>query len=120
MLLTACLIARAAGLPGHITLIFAGAPSERMNELAAAADALGLKDHVVFAGFLSETDFAALLKNCLAVVFPSLYEGFGMPVIEAMAAGCPVACSDKNSLEEVASDAGLLFDPRIPSQIADA
>jgi glycosyltransferase involved in cell wall biosynthesis len=120
MLLTAFLMARAAALPPHIKVVLTGALSERMKELAAAADALGLKDCVVFAGFLPETDFAALLKNCLAVVFPSLYEGFGMPVIEAMAAGCPVACSDRTSLPEVASEAALLFDPRIPSQIADA
>jgi glycosyltransferase involved in cell wall biosynthesis len=120
MLLTAFLMARANGLPSHVKLVFTGAPSERMNELAAAADALGLKDHVVFAGFVSESDFAVLIKNCLAVVFPSLYEGFGMPVIEAMAAGCPVACSDKTSLPEVAGDAALLFDPRIPSQVAEA
>jgi glycosyltransferase involved in cell wall biosynthesis len=120
MLLTAFLMARANGLRSHVKLVFTGAPSERMNELAAAADALGLKDHVVFAGFVAEPEFAALIKNCLAVVFPSLYEGFGMPVLEAMAAGCPVACSDRASLPEVAGDAALLFDPRIPSQLAEA
>jgi glycosyltransferase involved in cell wall biosynthesis len=120
MLLTGFLMARARGLRDRIKLVFTGAPCERMNELAAAVDMLGLKDYVVFAGFVSRTDFAALMENCLGVVFPSLYEGFGMPIIEAMAASCPVTCSDKTSLPEVAGDAALPFDPRIPAQVCDA
>jgi glycosyltransferase involved in cell wall biosynthesis len=56
----------------------------------------------------------------LALVFPSLYEGFGMPVIEAMARGIPVACSSSTSLGEVAGDAAILFDPRNPQQISTA
>jgi glycosyltransferase involved in cell wall biosynthesis len=120
ILVTGFLMARARGLPEHLKLVFTGAPSERMDELARAAAALGLQDRVVFAGFVAETEFAVLLKNCLAVVFPSLYEGFGMPVIEAMAAGCPVTCSNRTSLPEVAGDAALQFDPRIPTQVADA
>jgi len=120
LLLTAFVMARAGGLPQHINLVFTGAPSERVNELGVAVEALGLKEHVVFAGFLSDSEFAAVMSECLAVVFPSLYEGFGMPVVEAMAAGRPVACSDKTSLPEVAGDAALLFDPRIPSQLAQA
>ena len=60
------------------------------------------------------------MADCTGVVFPSLYEGFGLPVIEAMAAGVPVACSNTTSLPEVAAEAAILFDPRVPTQIAQA
>jgi hypothetical protein len=60
------------------------------------------------------------MANCSGVIFPSLYEGFGLPVIEAMAAGVPVACSNTTSLPEVAADAAVLFDPRVPTQVAEA
>jgi len=120
LLLTAFAMARAAGLASHIKLALTGTRSARMEELANAASALGLEQHVVFAGFLVSDEYTALMHNCLAVIFPSLYEGFGMPVVEAMAAGCPVACSNLTSLPEVAGDAALLFDPRIPSRVADS
>jgi hypothetical protein len=60
------------------------------------------------------------MSNSSGVIFPSLYEGFGLPVIEAMTSGVPVACSNVTSLPEVAGGAAILFDPRIPEQIADA
>jgi glycosyltransferase involved in cell wall biosynthesis len=79
-----------------------------------------LGDRILFPGYLSTADLAALMANCTALVFPSLYEGFGLPVIEAMAAGVPVACSNTTSLPEVAADAAIFFDPRVPTQIANA
>jgi glycosyltransferase involved in cell wall biosynthesis len=72
---------------------------------------------------LGHLDFAQLpdlFRRASALVFPSLYEGFGQPVLEAMACGCPVACSDAASLPEVAGDAAHLFDPRDPAAIATA
>jgi glycosyltransferase involved in cell wall biosynthesis len=81
---------------------------------------MNLGDRVLFPGYLPNAEVAALMGNCSGVVFPSLYEGFGLPVIEAMAAGVPVACSNVTSLPEVAADAAILFDPRIPTQIAQA
>jgi glycosyltransferase involved in cell wall biosynthesis len=94
MLLTAFLMAQAAGLPNNIKLALTGAP----HELRIAAAALGLNKHVVFVGFVADADLAVLLENWLGVVFPSLYEGFGIPVLEAMASGRPVACSNCTSL----------------------
>lgn len=69
-------------------------------------------------GHVSRTEIADLLREAAALVFPSLYEGFGLPPLEAMASGCPVACSDRGSLPEVVGDAARLFDPSDPSAIA--
>lgn len=120
MLLTAFGIARNTGLPRHLKLVCTGALGERQQWLQRAAEAMDLSRNVVFPGYLSSAELLGLLTNCAGVIFPSLYEGFGLPVIEAMAIGVPVACSNVTSLPEVAEDAAILFDPRIPGQIADA
>ena len=73
--------------------------------------ALGLEDHVVFPGYIPHGDVAALLSGAACFTFPSLYEGFGLPVLEAMACGTPVVCSDASSLPEVVGHAALLADP---------
>ena len=120
MLLTAFGIARNTGLPKHLKLVCTGALGERQQWLQRASEAMDLSRNVVFPGYLSSAELLGLLTNCAGVIFPSLYEGFGLPVIEAMAVGVPVACSNVTSLPEVAQDAAILFDPRIPGQIADA
>ncbi len=120
MFLTAFGIACHEGLPADIKLVCTGAPGVRQAWLASAADAMHLGDRVLFPGYLSTAELAALMANCTAVVFPSLYEGFGLPVLEAMAAGVPVACSNTTSLPEVAGDAAIFFDPKVPDQIAKA
>ena len=79
-----------------------------------------LPDGVETAGLVSVEELAGLYRRAAAVVFPSLYEGFGQPPLEAMACGCPVACSDAASLPEVVGDAARLFDPHDPRGIADA
>jgi len=71
-------------------------------------------------GLVSADELAALYRRASALVFPSLYEGFGQPPLEAMACGCPVACSNAAALPEVVDDAARLFDPRDPAAIADA
>lgn len=71
-------------------------------------------------GIVPQADLASLYRRAAAVVFPSLYEGFGQPPLEAMACGCPVACSDAASLPEVTADAAALFDPSDPASIAAA
>jgi glycosyltransferase involved in cell wall biosynthesis len=99
-------------LPGYAT------PHEA--ELRAHADKAGVGGDVRWLGWTSEADVEGLFALCAAFVFPSLYEGFGLPVLEAMARGVPVACSDRASLPEVAGDAALLFDPEDPAAIAAA
>ena len=71
-------------------------------------------------GRVAADELVSLYRGAAAVVFPSLYEGFGMPVVEAMACGCPVACSNVTSLPEVVGDAARLFDPRDVDDIAAA
>jgi len=101
-----------AVLPGYVT------PHEA--ELRAHAAALGVERDVRFLGWTSDADVEGLFAVCAAFVFPSFYEGFGLPVLEAMARGVPVACSDRASLPEVVGDAALLFDPAEPASIAAA
>jgi glycosyltransferase involved in cell wall biosynthesis len=120
MLLTAFGIARHGGLADDIRLVCTGAPGARQQWLKQAAHGLGLEQHILFPGYLTNAELLTLVTSSAGMIFPSLYEGFGLPVIEAMATGVPVACSNVTSLPEVAGDAAILFDPRIPEQIAQA
>jgi glycosyltransferase involved in cell wall biosynthesis len=107
--------------PGPVPdLVLTGALAEPAAALAEAVRAMGLADHVHLLGYLPDGDLAALFEGATLVVFPSLYEGFGMPVLEAMYFGRPVACSDVASLPEVAGDAALYFDPRRPEDVVRA
>jgi glycosyltransferase involved in cell wall biosynthesis len=81
---------------------------------------LGLESHVVFTGQIREQDKAPLYSAATVFAFPSLYEGFGMPVLEAMACGTPVVTSNVSALPEVAGDAGLLVDPYDAQAICEA
>jgi glycosyltransferase involved in cell wall biosynthesis len=100
--------------------VLAGYPTPHEQELRARAERLGLRDDVRFEGWTSDEDAEGLLAASACFVFPSLYEGFGLPVLEAMARGVPVACSDRASLPEVTGGAARLFDPTRPEQIAAA
>jgi glycosyltransferase involved in cell wall biosynthesis len=101
-------------------LVLPGYPTPHEAELRERAAALGLAGDVRFEGWTSGADVEGLFALSAAFVFPSFYEGFGLPVLEAMARGVPVACSDRASLPEVAGDAALLFDPADPAAIAAA
>jgi glycosyltransferase involved in cell wall biosynthesis len=88
--------------------------------LFARVRELGLEERVHFAGYVPQADLPALLSGARALVLPSLYEGFGFPVLEAMACGTPVVCSDVASLPEVAGDAAILVNPHETKQLTQA
>ncbi|MGA2320207.1 MAG: glycosyltransferase family 1 protein [Solirubrobacteraceae bacterium] len=101
-------------------LVLPGYPTRHERELRARASSAGVSDDVRFLGWVSGSEIEGLWASAEAFVFPSLYEGFGLPVLEAMARGVPVACSNASSLPEVAGDAALLFDPLDESAISGA
>ncbi len=89
------------------------------HELQQLVHELTLDDHVTFTGFIPDDALAALYRASTLLVLPSFSEGFGLPVLEAMACGLPVAVSDRFSLPEIVGDAGVLFDPTsIDSMVA--
>lgn len=112
---------RAASLvtEDDMELVIAGAWDPRYPEARERASALGLSD-IHWLGPIPGADLPALYAAATAFVFPSLYEGFGLPPLEAMACGTPVACSNASSLPEVLGGAALLFDPSSVTAIADA
>lgn len=120
MLLTAWGMYRSRHRESTFRLVCTGSPDDRMACLREAVQRMGMENWVLFPGFLAEEEFAALLTSCRALIFPSLYEGFGMPVLEAMAFGKPVLCSNVTSLPETAGDAALYFDPKKPKEILSA
>jgi glycosyltransferase involved in cell wall biosynthesis len=101
-------------------LVMAGYSTPHERELQELARAVGVQDDVRMLGWVSAEELEGLWAITEAFVFPSLYEGFGLPVLEAMARGVPVACSDASSLPEVAGDAALMFDPHDRAALAAA
>ena len=98
-----------------LSLVLVGATGQTFRSVQLAGDA----PNVEFAGYVSDQDLAAVYTGAAMFVFPSLYEGFGLPVLEAMACGTPVVCSSATALPEVVGDAGILVDPYDPDSIAD-
>ena len=101
-------------------LVIPGYKTWHETELQEHARALGVEDDVRILGWVDEAEIEGFYALSSFFVFPSLYEGFGLPVLEAMRRGVPVACSNTSSLPEVAGDAALLFDPNSTEEIAAA
>lgn len=101
-------------------LVLAGGDRRHGPELAALARHLGLTDRVLFPGRIADADLPALYSGCALFVLPSLEEGFGLPALEAMACGAPVAAANRAALPEVVGQAALLFDPEDEAAIAGA
>jgi len=107
-------------LPSRAVLVLAGQRGWLVDDLFPLIRRLGLEGRVLCPGYVCPEDRAPLLSGALAFVFPSLYEGFGLPVLEAQACGCPVICSNTSSLPEVAGDAALQVPPEDVAALADA
>ena len=117
-LIDAFVLLRKNGL-GDVKLLITGSEISRYATLRRAVHRHNLHKHVRFLGYQSEETLAALYRLADVFVFPSLYEGFGLPPLEAMASGTPVVVSNVSSLPEVVGDAGLLVNPYDPQAIAD-
>jgi glycosyltransferase involved in cell wall biosynthesis len=114
------LIRAVPALDQDVVLVLPGFATEHEHELSALAQELGVADRVRLPAWLSESSLAGLYALSSAFVLPSLVEGFGLPVLEAMLRDVPVACSNSSSLPEVAGDAALLFDPEDQAQVTQA
>jgi glycosyltransferase involved in cell wall biosynthesis len=107
-------------LASDLSLIIVGGKGWLYDSIFAEVQQLGLEGCVIFPGFVDDEDLPALYSAAAVFAFPSLYEGFGLPVLEAMACGTPVVTSNTSSLIEVGGDAALLIEPASVDAIADA
>jgi glycosyltransferase involved in cell wall biosynthesis len=116
------LVRALAGIPAERRpmLVLPGYPTPHEGELRTLARELGIEDAIAWPPWVSADELEGLYAAATCLVFPSLYEGFGLPVLEAMARGVPVATSGRASLAEVAGDAALLFDPEDVTAIGAA
>ena len=99
-------------------LVLTGAPKGAHSRIVSAVGRLGLDGQVRWLGYVDQARLVTLYRTATALVFPSLHEGFGVPVLEAMACGCPVVCSRTTATGETAGDAALTFDPADAGDIA--
>jgi glycosyltransferase involved in cell wall biosynthesis len=104
----------------RVDAVFTGFEQANGYPLTARAQDYGIADQVHPLGYVTREELAYLYLHARALVFPSLFEGFGIPLVEAMATGCPVVASNTTSIPEVVGDAAVLFEPTAPSAIAEA
>ena len=105
-------------LDGELKLVVVGAEKRGGDEVRSAIMRLGLERRVELAGHVERDELAALYRGAACLVFPSRYEGFGLPVLEAMASGTPVVAASAGAVPEVAGDAAILVEPGDPAAIA--
>lgn len=101
-------------------LVLVGRPTRHEQDLRALAAAHGIADNVVFPAYVDQADLEGLYAAAACYVLPSLNEGFGLPILEAMSRDVPVACANVSAMPEVAGDAARYFDPLRPDEIAAA
>jgi glycosyltransferase involved in cell wall biosynthesis len=108
-----------AGMREEYSLLIGGNKTGKYSSLEKMVGELGMEGKVIFPGYISDEDAAALMAGAAVFVYPSKYEGFGYPPLEAMALGAPVICSTATSLGEVVGDAAIGVEPE-PEPIAVA
>lgn len=113
------LIQAFAKVEAGANLVIAGGPGWQADEIFNEVTRQGLTDRVRFLGFVPDADLPLLYNAAALFIYPSLYEGFGLPVLEAMACGTPVTASNRSALPEVVGPAGLLFDPLDTNAMAE-
>ena len=109
---------RQTGLP--IDLVIVGKPGWLYDDIYKRVEEEGLRGHVLFTGYVADADLPAVYSLASLFAFPSLYEGFGIPPLEAMACGVPVVCSNNSSLPEAVGDAALMVEAEDVQALADA
>jgi glycosyltransferase involved in cell wall biosynthesis len=114
------LVRALAALDADVVLVLAGSEEPYDDDLRAEAAGLGVSDRVRFTGYVSDADLEALWRLCGCMAFPTLGEGFGLPLVEAFQRAVPAAASDIPVLREVGGDAAVYFDPRDPQDAARA
>lgn len=106
--------------PGQVKLLVVGGEMHKTSEIFDILEKLPFKKDIIFTGRLSETELIKVYGAALALAYVPYFEGFGMPIVEAMSAGIPVICSNSTSMPEVGGDAVLYVDPSSVDQIAEA
>jgi glycosyltransferase involved in cell wall biosynthesis len=103
----------------RLPCVFTGAAKEGHAQVLQVVAELNLTDDILFLGYIPKEDMPLLYRGAALLVFPSLFEGFGLPLLEAMASACPILCANTTSIPEVVGDAALMIDPHNPEAMAE-
>lgn len=107
-------------LPSEFSLVIAGSGKDSLEELKAKVSRFNFQDKIIFTGYLENEILPVFYNGCSLFVYPSLYEGFGLPPLEAMSCGIPVISSNTSSIPEVVGDSGILINPYSSTELCDA
>ncbi len=104
----------------NLSLVIVGKKGWLYDEIFALVNKLKLQSKVIFTGYIPDLDLPALYRSAMCLVYPSFYEGFGIPIVEAMACGCPVVTSNNSSMQEIAGSAAIMIDPNNINEITES
>lgn len=101
-------------------LVFTGAQERESAQIIQTIEDCGLRDDIIYLGYIPQEQMRYVFRSATILAFPSLFEGFGIPLVEAMASDIPIICSKSSCVPEIAGDAAILFNAEKPEEIADA